>query len=116
MKIAYLILAHKEPQQLARLADRLSKTGDVYIHIDKNQNFNDFALVLKDMPRVYLESKRNRVSWAGWSIVKSYIQLLSVAYNDKKNYDRFVFLTGQDYPLMTNSEILLEFENNVNIE
>lgn len=116
MKIAYLILAHKHPNQIARLASRLSKSGDIFIHVDKKVKLYDYECELKNIPNAYLEKNRISVSWAGWSIVKSYLQLLNRAYNSDKSYDRFVFLTGQDYPLMSDFEIVSEFEKNLTTE
>lgn len=116
MKIAYLILAHKDPEHLARLAERLSKTGDSFIHIDKKSDISKFESRLKNIRGVYLEKDRFLVSWGGWSMVKAYMKLLKKSLESQEYYDRIVLMTGEDYPLMSDTEILLEFEKNPTVE
>ncbi len=116
MRIAYIILAHKDPDQIKRLVDSLSGTGDFYIHIDKKSDLGAFENLLKNYQNVFFTTKRYSVWWAGFSIIKGYMAGLIDAYNSKTEYDRFVFMTGQDYPLMTNGEILREFEKNKTTE
>ncbi len=117
MKIAYIMLAHKDPSQILRLVNAIKGTGgDFYINVDKKSNFEQFNEVFKDVQGVYFYKPRINVTMAGWSMVKGYMELLNMAYTSEKKYDRFVFLTGQDYPLMTNAEIISEFENNLETE
>ena len=115
MKIAYLILAHKEPAQLRRLTDRLVGSGDVYIHLDQKTDFKAFCDRFGAHPRVYI-SQRFKVWWAGFSMIKAYMHLFEAAYSAPEGYDRFVLMTGQDYPLMTSEEIVVEFEKNPETE
>ena len=116
VKIAYLILAHKDPEQIKRLSNRLAKTGDVFIHIDKKSDIKPFIAAIKDNESVFFTEARHSVNWAGWSMVKGYMQLIKDAMKSDKGYDRFVFLTGQDYPLMSDSDIKSEFEKNATVE
>lgn len=115
LKIAYLILAHKDPLQIKRLIGRMLKTGDCFIHIDKKSDIKVFLSQLGEMKGVNIISKY-RVSWAGWTVVQAYLELLEQALKSKNNYDRFVFMTGQDYPLMTDEQIVAEFKSNLKTE
>ncbi len=112
MKIAYLIMAHRDPGQVKRLVESIIDSGDCFIHIDKKTDDAPFRAILADYERVFFMKNRTRVNWAAWSIVCVYTKLLEMAYHLNANYDRFVFLTGQDYPLMTNEEIIAEFSAN----
>lgn len=116
MKIAYIVLAHNNPYQLKRLVESLEETGDFFIHIDKKRDIRPFKEVFAGMDSVHLLKKRVRVTWAGWSMVKGYMLLLQAALESEKNYDRFVMMTGQDYPLMSNEEIIKTFEDNRDVE
>ena len=116
MKIAYLLLCHKDPDQIKRLCNRLVKTGDVFINVDKKSDGLPFERALKGMDGVILLKKRVNVSYAGWSMVKGYMALLEKAYTSDKNYDRFVLMTGQDYPLMTDENIIKTFDENRTVE
>lgn len=115
MKIAYLILIHNQPKQIERLTKLLVKTGDCYLHLDKKTGMKGFLNDFKAPDNTYLFSKY-RVSWAGWSMVAAYMYLLQQAFSSSKKYDRFVLMTGQDYPLMSDKEIMNEFESHKNIE
>ena len=43
MKIAYIVLAYKNPDQLGRLFQKLiNKDSAFYLHIDKKSNISDF--------------------------------------------------------------------------
>ena len=116
MKIAYVILVHKDPHQIKRLVNSLKDTGDFYIHVDKKSNIAQFREIFKKYKNVFFTSKRHSVWWGGFSMNRGYMEGMMEAYNSDKNYERFVFMTGQDYPLMTNSEILQEFESHKNTE
>lgn len=116
MKIAYILLAHNNPSQLKRLVDSLKNTGDFYIHIDKKSDIRPFKQVFEGMDSVHLLKRRVNVTWAGWSMVKGYMLLLKEAFASEKNYDRFVMLTGQDYPLMSDEKIIKTFEDNRDVE
>lgn len=110
VKIAYLLLAHCDPGQVRRLVDSLSGSGDFFIHIDKKSDIEPFRDALVDRSNVFFLEDRIRVNWAAWSVPSAYLELLDMAYNNPKHYERFVLLTGQDYPIMTNRQILEEFE------
>ena len=115
MKIAYLILVHNQPKQVERLTNRLVKTGDCYLHLDKKTEKKYFLKEFEQPSNTYLYSKY-RVCWAGWSMVAAYMYLLQQAFSSPKEYDRFVLMTGQDYPLMSDKEIINEFEEHKNVE
>lgn len=115
VKIAYLILAHENPELIKRLCDRLVKTGDIFIHIDKKANIGPFLDAVQT-DHVFFTKKRYCVNWAGWSMVKGYMQLLDDAYESINKYERFVFMTGQDYPLMRDESIIDEFQKHRDVE
>ncbi len=116
MKVAYLLLAHKDPGQILRLVNSLGNTGDFFIHIDKKTKATPFYHYLSTCNNVIFTSKRHKVSWAGWSMIKGYMEALQLALNSDENYDRFVLLTGQDYPLMSNKQIIEEFSKHLRTE
>lgn len=115
MNIVYLILAHKDSKQIGRLCRHLVKSGDVLVHVDKKSNVQEFRQELGEIPGVSVISKYS-VWWAGWSMVRAYMHMFKQTFSSDKHYDRFVMMTGQDYPLMTPDEIRTEFENNKDTE
>lgn len=107
MKICYLILAHKNPEQVLRLVTRLA-TSETYffIHIDKSISDTPFKFTLKDINQVYFLECDSRYDgvWGGFGIVQASINLMRYALS--KVSDSFlVLLSGQDYPLRSQGQI-----------
>lgn len=107
MQINYVILAHKNPQQLKRLIQKL-QTTDVYfyIHIDANVNNIPFKEKLSLYQNVFFvpENLREHGTWGDIGIVKATIHCLQmIQHNQRSGY--VVLLSGQDYPLQTNPRI-----------
>lgn len=115
MKIAYLILAHNDAAQLKRLVDALGPDCGIFIHIDRKVDEKPFKKLITNENVVFCE-KRIYVYWAGFSIVRVYLELMKNAFVSKQQYERFILLTGLDYPIMTNKEIIETFENNKDVE
>lgn len=114
MKIAFIVLAHKNPDQLGRLIRKLiSKDSAFYIHIDKKSNFSDFKSELSKLAnftKITLLPRTNSY-WGGPGIVTATLHGLDKTLNDG-NYNRIVLLSGQDYPIKSMNYIFDFFENN----
>ncbi|WP_375690158.1 beta-1,6-N-acetylglucosaminyltransferase [Pseudooceanicola sp. LIPI14-2-Ac024] len=100
MHIAYLILAHAQPEMLARLVARLhGPDTSIFVHVDaKTRDFRP------DVPGdvVFVED-RVSVNWAGFSSIRATYRLLEAA--ERSGADRFVLLSGADYPLVTQDAV-----------
>lgn len=109
MKLAYLILAHKQFDLLARIIKFLNHPDiDIFIHIDKKAgiDLDQFNEKLEN-DNVYFLDRRIEVHWGGFSILYVQMMLLSSSVTLNK-YDYISFISGQDYPIKTN-EYILEF-------
>jgi hypothetical protein len=111
MKIAYLILAHRNPDLLARVVRALS-TEDCtfFIHIDQKTNIHGFSQV-RGHNIVWCE-KRIPVYWAEFSGVRATLELLRQALSGAEKYDYCVLLQGSDYPLRSGEYVREFFERN----
>jgi hypothetical protein len=99
MRIACLMMAHKEPAQIERLLKRFDHPFvDFYIHLDKKTNLKDFAY-LGERKGVYFITKRSKVRWASYSFVKAVIISFKQILNSGKHYDFISLMSGQDYPI-----------------
>lgn len=69
IKIAYLIEAHTDAEQLVRLCSALQLSGDIFIHIDKKTKSIDFWNTINDYVKnnhcVKILGKRHFVAWGG---------------------------------------------------
>lgn len=89
MKIAYLILAHIDPEHIARLCNKLTyKTENIcFLHVDEKVDNRKFVENLKDNKQVYF-TPRHAITWGGIEAVKTTLEMFEVAYN----YAYFNFL------------------------
>lgn len=80
--LIFCILAHHNPQALARLLQKLENFY-VVVHLDKNVEIENFKSETPSSAKVYwLEGNaRIRTNWGGWSIVEAQIELMKFAYS-----------------------------------
>lgn len=116
--ICFLIAAHKNHNQTMRLINHLKKDFDLFVHIDKKSK-----LQIKESENVKIY-KKFKVHHGGFSQIVATLFLMEAAFNNtkndntknngknKKDYDRYIFISAQDIPLKSNFEIKKFFENN----
>ncbi len=107
-KTAFLVLAHHHPEMLDRLLGRLSAPwAHGLIHVDAKAGKESFARVIEKHPAWTLLPDRDRVDvrWAGFSIVTAILSLYRHAVLRRPDTERFVLLSGCDYPLRPIEEI-----------
>lgn len=99
MKVAHLVMVHKNPLQVERLVKELLKEDcDVYLHIDKKFATSPFDTILQK-DRVFLVNQRVDVIWGGYSQVKATMVSVEQILQSGKTYDYIHFISGQDYPI-----------------
>jgi hypothetical protein len=96
--IAFLILAHADPDQLARLARALDYRSRIFIHLDAKSDLAEFRRRTFPSCASFL-GNRVRVSWAAFSSVEAIICLMRAALSSGESYSHLVFLSGLDYPI-----------------
>lgn len=104
VRLAYLILAHKCPEQVSTFINQLLDYGDcdVYVHVDKkNQElFTSLkekyeTLDLLDDRQVYICSIYD-VRWGSFEIVKAALELMRMVHSSGRRYTHMYFGSGQD--------------------
>ena len=103
-KICILILAHKNYNQTMRLINHLKKDFDLFVHIDKKS-----ALKIDSFENVKVY-KKFKVYHGGFSQIVTTLFLMEEAI--KNNYDRYIFISAQDMPLLSNKNIVKFFNDN----
>ena len=109
MKLAFLISAHNDPKHLARLIKSLPEESDKYVHIDKKAEICNFEQV-KDLPHVWILDVRIDVMWGSFLQVAFQKALMEAALSSGEDYDYLITLSGLDYPLKSNSQMMDFFE------
>jgi len=108
IKLAYIILAHANPEQTFRLIRKLNYQGASFaLHISKNceaQFFEKLHAYLKGWENCYF-AKRVKVNWGDFSIVQASINAIDCIVENQIDYDYVILLSGQDYPIESNEAI-----------
>lgn len=109
---AFLILCHKNPEQVTRLAKICQgENTDVFIHADVSMNKKDFEILLNFAAEnsIILTKERIHCELDHRSLVDATILLIKAAKQKErlngKKYDYFALLSGQDYLLKPIEEI-----------
>ena len=105
MKLAYLILAHKDPAHVGRVVRRLQHPdASVFVHIDKKSAIEPFRESLEGLDVTVLEN-RIKVYWAGFSSLQAIMNMIDEALRDPRQFSHFCLLSGSDYPIKSNRQI-----------
>jgi hypothetical protein len=110
MKIAHLILVHKNPQQVERLIRALDHpVFDFFIHLDRKADIRLFEF-LSAKENVFFIKNRVNIRWAGYGTIQATINgFLEIV---PKGYDYINVISGQDFPLKPSEYIVQFFQNN----
>lgn len=115
MKLAFVILAHKHPEQILRLVKSLnSEENHFFIHIDKRAEsvFVETQKLFVSIPNVFLVDQRYACRWGQFSIVNATLSCLRQLCSTQKSYDYVFLISGQDYPIKPLSEVKRFLEKN----
>jgi Core-2/I-Branching enzyme len=105
MKIAHLLMVHKNPAQVERLLAALAhEQADCYIHLDSKADFREFAY-LAHRPGVHFISRRYAVRWASYHFTRAILECTRQVLATGIQYDFINLLSGQDYPIKPIAEI-----------
>jgi hypothetical protein len=103
MKIAHLILTHKNPEQLQRLLHALEHPAfDFYLHIDGKSDAAPFEPLAKKK-NVFLIRQRAKVYWAGYGTIQATLNGFEEIL--PKGYDYINVISAQDFPLQSPTAI-----------
>jgi len=110
MQIAYLIAAHHQPNHLAKLIRTLDSPGcTFFIHIDAKVDEKMFKEAAGSRSNIVFIQPRGEITWGGFSIVRATLALLSAALEFDRSFQRFCLLSGSDFPIKNNAQILSDF-------
>lgn len=114
MRIAYLILAHSKPKQLARLVSALPLGSPVLIHFDRRAGE---AFLQQAKADVWLTRAsaifvpQHLCRWGAPGIMWATLELIGQLVRSGIPYDYATLLSGQDYPIKSNKVICRDLES-----
>jgi Core-2/I-Branching enzyme len=113
LKLAYYITVHHKAYQFEWLFKALYTDTDLFIiHIDRKSP-EEFRLAIENIVRAQQTSAqtnvfflpRRSVHWGGWSQVSTELRAIRAAFECGREWQYFVNLSGQDYPIQSLPEI-----------
>jgi hypothetical protein len=108
MKLAYLIFAHKAPNQLARLMKRLSSPNNIlYVFVDKKADIDSFKAATTEIPSENVRWIKNRtpIFWGNFSLIDAYLSGFAEILQQGPEPDFILTISEQDYPIASNETI-----------
>ncbi|MBW5406068.1 beta-1,6-N-acetylglucosaminyltransferase [Morganella morganii] len=107
--IAYFILVHRYPNQFKRLFKSIYHEDNYYvIHVDKRSGkniFDEIDLFLNDYKNASLLESKEAI-WGGYSLVDAQLRAIEKLIIMGGGWDYFINLSGQDFPLKSQSFIM----------
>lgn len=111
MALSYCILAHKNPDQLARLLRALAHPGNLLLlHYEKRAPRHEreaVARLAREIPGVHLLPSR-RILWGHYSVVGVQLEAMRRALELDGAWTHFITLSGQDFPLQPQAAMVNE--------
>jgi hypothetical protein len=105
MKQVFLIHAHKDLDQLNALVGQLCDEDFlIYVNLDRKSTIDPARL----HPGARLVDKRIDVRWGGFSQVEATLNSLRQILREVARFDKVVFLSAQDFPLLPNDRLKQE--------
>ena len=102
---AYLIIAHSHPEIFKCLISALEdERNDIFCHIDKKANIDDFKKVIGGGQNVSFVNERVDVRWGDISQIEAEMTLLKAALNNG-DYGFYHLISGVDMPVKSQDDI-----------
>lgn len=103
VRIAFILLVHKDPQGVIAQARRLTASGDyVSIHFDGRSSPEDFRTIrmtLATDPGVTFARRRIKCGWGEWSLIAATLEALRAAAAAFPQATHFYMLSGDCMPI-----------------
>jgi len=111
MALAYCILAHKNPAQLARLLRAIAHPGNVYaVHYEKRAPHSEHEAVARlsrEQPGAFLLPAR-AILWGRFSQIGAQMEGIRRCLEADPNWTHCITLSGQDFPLVPQAEMIAQ--------
>ena len=108
VRIAYFIMVHHKPEAFKAMFQKIYTRDQFYlVHIDRKAKFEvieEIQLYLIQFPNVYIPESINIIT-GGFSMVQAELDAMEFLLNVSPEWDYFINLSGEDYPLKSQNII-----------
>ena len=111
MKVAHLILAYKDPEQLDKLIEIMSiDEFTFFVHLDKKIDYKKFEFISARSNVIFIKN-RVEITWGSFSMNHAIIESFKeIMIHDK--FDNISVISSQHLPIKTPQEILNYLSDN----
>ncbi|SDQ09733.1 Core-2/I-Branching enzyme [Chryseobacterium soldanellicola] len=108
VRIAYFIMVHHKPEVFKEMFQKIYARDQFYlIHIDRKASLEiteEIQLYLIRFPNAYILESTNIV-YGGFSMIQAELNAIEFLLNVSSEWDYFINLSGEDYPLKSQNII-----------
>ena len=108
--IAFSILMYKDVEQVESLLRAIYRPQNIYcIHMDKktsNDTYRAMEGIAKCFSNVFIADRSINVLWGSFSVLAADLICMEALLRRNKKWKYFINLTGQEFPLRTNYELV----------
>lgn len=108
--IAYSILMYKNVEQTERLLRAIYRPQNVYcLHVDLKSDEATYTAMLRIarcFDNIFMVKERISVVWGQMSVLEPELACMKALLRRNKKWKYFINLTGQEFPLKTNYELV----------
>lgn len=116
--IGYLILVHRYPDQFKRLFKAIYNDQNQYVvHVDRNSGI-ELETEIRDFLAPYSNAdmiRSEKAIWGGYSLVDAELRGMERLL-DMGEWSHFINLSGQDFPLKSQKQIMAHLDANLDRE
>lgn len=106
MRVAYLLMVHRNPNQLRALLQALPADSPVFMHCDARVPRRTFrAIASLQEVRPFTLVRRHRCYWGRIGMVRATLELTRAALDSRERWNYASLLSGADYPIASNDAI-----------
>lgn len=102
VRIAYFIMVHHQPEAFISMFPKIYTRDQFYlVHIDRKSAEDvteKIQLFLTQFPNVHILESMNIIS-GGFSMIRAELNAMEYLLNASREWDYFINLSGEDYPL-----------------
>jgi hypothetical protein len=114
MQLAYIISAYKSAGQLIRLIQRLNTDSTCFfVHVDRKTDehiYREILAGLSGLSNIHF-LKRHECNWGDFGHVAASLEGITEILRRGISFDYAILLTGQDYPIKSNRNIISFFDD-----
>ena len=109
--IAFSLLVYRDIEQIERLLRAIYRPQNIYcVHVDNKTSSEDIFEALLSISQcfdnVFLTDRRYDVKWGTMTVLEPELLCMKELWNRSGKWIYFINLTGQEFPLKTNYELV----------